>query len=424
MSGRKHLLNAALIYTMANIANASIPFLLIPVLTRALSPSEYGIVTMFGLLTSLAGTLTGLSVHGAIGIRFFEGTKWNLPRYITSCITILLPSSIVVITATLAFHFWIERLTYVPLGWLMIAVLVSTAQFIVQIQLVIWRVNHEPIKYATFQIGQSLVNASLSLFTVLYIGMAWQGRLFGITAASIIFATLSACFLWKSGWIKFPPATFYMIDALKFGTPLIPHALGMMAISMMDRLFITYLMGISQTGIYAVAIQIGMALELIASSFNMAFSPWLFGKLNNIKIPTKIKIVRLTYLYFAVILASAIIISSITPYIIPIIAGNEYQQAEGMIKFIVMGSAFKGMYYMVTNYVFYAGKTKHLAVNTFICGIFSFTLSYFFIIKFGLAGAAIGFMICQFLLFAGTWWIANRAYPMPWFAAMKIQSKP
>jgi O-antigen/teichoic acid export membrane protein len=60
------------IFLGANIVSAGIPFLLLPFLTKALTPSDYGIVAMFGVMVNVFGTLTGLSVHGAIGVRYFE----------------------------------------------------------------------------------------------------------------------------------------------------------------------------------------------------------------------------------------------------------------------------------------------------------------------------------------------------------------
>ena len=41
------LVGNAAIYTLANVTNSAIPFLLLPVLTRVLSPEEYGLVTIF-----------------------------------------------------------------------------------------------------------------------------------------------------------------------------------------------------------------------------------------------------------------------------------------------------------------------------------------------------------------------------------------
>lgn len=54
---RKLFGNAA-IYLGANILNAGIPFLLLPILTRVLTPADYGIVAMFSVVVSILGAFT------------------------------------------------------------------------------------------------------------------------------------------------------------------------------------------------------------------------------------------------------------------------------------------------------------------------------------------------------------------------------
>lgn len=46
------LFRSAGIYTITQMINSAIPFLLMPVLTRYLTPTDYGIVAMFGVLLS------------------------------------------------------------------------------------------------------------------------------------------------------------------------------------------------------------------------------------------------------------------------------------------------------------------------------------------------------------------------------------
>ena len=41
---KRQLLRAGAIYGIANVVSAGVPFLLIPILTRALSPADYGLV--------------------------------------------------------------------------------------------------------------------------------------------------------------------------------------------------------------------------------------------------------------------------------------------------------------------------------------------------------------------------------------------
>ena len=69
------LLRSGAIYGLANVMAAGVPFLLLPVLTRALSPAEYGEVVSFFMLVSVSAALAGLSLHGAVGVRWLDASR-------------------------------------------------------------------------------------------------------------------------------------------------------------------------------------------------------------------------------------------------------------------------------------------------------------------------------------------------------------
>jgi Na+-driven multidrug efflux pump len=73
---------------------------------------------------------------------------------------------------------------------------------------------------------------------------------------------------------------------------------------------------------------------------------------------------------------------------------------------------------MVTNFVFYAGRTGQLATVTVISGLFNVGASYILIKANGVIGAAQAFAAAQALLFVLTWLVAQRSRPMPWLRAM------
>ena len=78
MSSVGNLAKGAGVYVIASIINAAVPFLLLPVLTRYLSPAEYGEVALFNVWVSLAGALCGLSVHAAANRKYFSDKLGNI----------------------------------------------------------------------------------------------------------------------------------------------------------------------------------------------------------------------------------------------------------------------------------------------------------------------------------------------------------
>lgn len=420
MNLRRKLFGNAAIYLGANILNAGIPFLLLPILTRVLTPADYGTVAMFGIVLSVLGAFTGLSVHGAIGVRYFQLEKEEIAEYVGTCVGILVVSSSVLFLLVAVFGSWLEGVSGVPSDWLLVAVFLSGFQFLCNIRLSLWQVAGEATQYGVFQIAQSLLNAAISLILILAVGMAWEGRVLGQTVAVTLFGVIALGWLFRSGLLRFPSEwRVHSRDALKFGVPLIPHVIGGLLIVAADRFVIVRLLDVAHAGIYMVALQVGQALGLLTESFNKAYAPWLMKNLSKPTAALRITIVRGTYIYFALVLAAATVFGLLAPMFLGFLVGDSFRAAGDLVIYIAFGFAFGGCYFMVTNYVFFESKTKVLALVTFFSGITNIPLMFILVGHNGITGAGQAFMLTNALSFIGTWWLAQKLHPMPWLKALR-----
>lgn len=414
MVGNRLFGNAA-IYTLSNFAVAGVPFLLLPVLTRVLDPAAYGVVAMFTLVVSFISVGVGLNLHGAIMVRYFDRSSFDIPKYVSTALIILVFSTGFMLVLMLIAGPKLAEVTSIPTKWLYAAVLVAFLQFAVQILLALWQASKKPIQYGALRITHALLDAFSSIILVVVLALSWQGRLSGILAASLCTAIIAVFFLIREGWLARSIDSAYAKDALNYGVPLVPHAVGGLLLGMADRFMVNNILDVSSTGIYVVAVQLGLILGMLADSFNKAFAPWLIEKLSNINDKSQKKVVIFTYIYFVVIIALAILGAVVAPYVIPFIVGPQFQTAGPLLVFILLGNAFIGMYYMVTNYIFYSRRTGLLSALTITVGLMTVALSWFLINAYGVKGAAIGFMIGQASLFFGAWILSNYCVPMPWF---------
>ena len=408
------LVKSSGVYTLANLINSAIPFLLLPVLTRYLTPYDYGLVAMFQVLLGILGSFTGLSVHGAVARQYYDRDAIDFPAYIGNCFYILAASATLVALVIWIFANPIGSLSEFPAGWLWSVVLVCVGQFIVLIFLAICQVQVKPFAYGRFQISLTLLNVTLSLLFIIILGMGWQGRIQGQVLAYVIFAALAFFVLMKDGWIKWSFRKDYVRSALSFGVPLIPHALGMWAITMTDRILITRMVSVSDTGVYVVGVQIGMIIGIFQDSFNRAWVPWLYDKLKRNDPVWKKNIVKFTYFYDVVIVLLAFLLAAIAPWFLSFYVGKNFIGAGQYVFWIAMGYAFNGMYKMVCGYIFYEKKTYLLSIVTFVTASVNVFVSYFMIKINGPIGAAQGTMVAYLISFFLTWVLANNVYKMPW----------
>jgi len=408
----------ALVYALTSAATAAVPLLILPIMTRVLSPEEYGLVAMFSVVATIFGALTGLSVHGAIGVRYFQRERWDLPRYVTTCLYILAGSTLLALLLVWPAAVFLERITKIPASWLFVAVFVAGCQFVINIRLVLWQSATRPWSYGALRVTQALIDGSLSLFLVLALALGWQGRATGIALAMLVTAAIALIALYRGGWLAPRADRAYAGDALRFGVPLIPHAVGWMLLVMVDRFMISNLIDVASTGVYTVALQIGMVLGMLIESLNKAFSPWLMRGLVERDPQRDRQIVRFTYGAFLAIASAAIVLGVSTPWFLPLIVGRDFQGAAPIVLYIALGHAFTGMYALTGNYLYYAGRTASIALTSLVAGVINVSASYWLLLENGVIGAAQAFLLSQAFVFAVTWWLAHRAHPMPWRTAL------
>lgn len=418
------LLQSAFVYTLTSAINSAIPFLLMPVLTRYLTPTDYGIVAMFGVLLSFVAPFTGLSINGAIARQYYDRDEVDMPRYVTNCLLILLSSTIIV---GIIFYFLAEPISKIssfPMQWMWAVIVVSAAQFINQVNLTLWQVQVKPFSYGIYQISQTVLNLGFTLWFVVGLGMNWQGRIQAQVIAFVSFAIFGLYLLYRNGWIKLRIDKGYIQNALNFGVPLIPHALSGTIKTMVDRVMITSMVSVASTGLYSVGFQIGMIIGILEDAFNKAYVPWLFERLKRDQYSEKIMIVKLTYAYFAVIICLALALGVIAPWFLSFFVGSQFVGSGQYVLWIAVGFAFDGMYKMVVNYIFYVRKTYILAWVTFSTAIVSIVINYFAIKYLGAIGAAYTYALMGFVTFLLVWLLSSRVYPMPWNLRKQREMNP
>ncbi|MEO7157243.1 MAG: oligosaccharide flippase family protein [Vicinamibacterales bacterium] len=414
---RRGLVGNAATYTLANVANSAIPFLLLPVLTRVLSPEEFGLVTIFTTLMTAFGAFAGLSVHGAVNVRYFD-VHTRHARYVGTALVILGSSTFAVLVVVFLAAPWISGWSQIARPWLFLAVLASGAQFVIQIRLVTWQVRRQPIRYGVFQVLQTALNLGLSLLLIIAGDMGAEGRFIGVVVAVLLFAAVGLLTLHRARQVEWGFDLAYAKDALRFGIPLIPHVVGGVLIAASDRLMVAKLMSVRDAGIYAAGMQIGLVIAVLADAMVKAIGPWLFASLARDDDMVKRNIVRMTYLCFIGIAALSVAFSAAAPHLL-LLVGEQFRSSQDVVVYVALGAAFGGMYLMVVNYIFYAKRTEFLSAASLSVGTLNLIASYFLIGRYGAVGAAQAYAGSQLLLFVLTWFIAARCHPMPWHTGLR-----
>lgn len=416
---KNSFINGAGTYLVSNILNAVIPFILLPILTRYLTPTEYGEVAMFQVMLGALSAFVGVVFVGAASRKYYDSNLDNesLAEFIGSCIQLIAIFSIVVFSVLFIFQQQFSEWLSLKPNYVLFAVLVASFSAIIRIRLGQWQVKKQAVKYGALQISQSLLNMILSLILVVVLLKGAEGRINAQIIVSSVFLAIALYLLKKDNLLKiFTWRKDYLAEALKFGMPLMPHIAGGFLLTTVDRIVINREIGLAEAGIYMVAVQLTAAVGIVFDAINKAYVPWLFEQLKADQLAQKQKIVKLTYAWFILIVLGAMLGFVVGPPLVVFIAGEQYAQAGKVVGWLALGQGFQGMYLMVTNYIFYSKRTGLLSVASIGSGVLNLVLLLVLVRVFGLEGAAIAFAISMGVRFMLTWWIAHKRHPMPWFS--------
>lgn len=418
------LLSGSATYLISNMLAAAIPFALLPILTRYLTPAEYGAVALYQTLLTGLGAVIGINAQGIASVKYYDDnlSRRELRYFIGNCFLVLAVTAVLTLLSIIIFRQTLSDWLALEMQWLLLSVFVSSATFVMIMRMGQWQVREQARYYGAFQVSQSLINMLISLLLVVYFLQGAAGRIWALSFTPLACAVVALLLLYKDGLLGFAWRPNYMREIFAFGIPLIPHSLGYFLISSIDRFVISDKLGLAQVGIYMVAAQLVSVMGLLFDAINNAYVPWLFDRLKRNQIEEKRQIVRWTYIYCIALLGVVVIAFFIGPPLLIMIAGDKYIAAASVIGWLALGQVLHGMYLMVTNYIFYSKKTGLLSLSTLISGLFNLGLLTVLIPIYGLQGAAVAFAASQGIKLLLTWRVAQARHPMPWFHFKSNQS--
>jgi O-antigen/teichoic acid export membrane protein len=417
---RARLLRAASVYTLANSANAAVPLVLIPVLTRFMTPAEYGVLAMYLVLVGISAPLVGLGLQSAILRRFFDQSDEALNRFIAHSVLLVLLATAGVALLLYALAPVTVALTGFPADWFWTVLVSASGQALLQLRLAVLRAENRAVRYGLLQGAHTVATLVLAILLVVLMDGGWSGAVLGYALAAAMAGAVGTVWLAIDGRLQRATWDSAIVRSLlRYGLPLVPHTIAAFSLVATDRLFVANLVGMAETGVYMVGAQLGLGLSMLFVSVNTAYSPWLFERLRGDVQGTREQLVRLTYGAFPLALILAAAVALLAAPFLRIFVGSGFETALPIVRWLALASAFNAMYMMVVNYLFYADRTTLVLAGTGLAAVANVALNFVLVVRFGAVGAAQATTIAFLLKFLFTWWISIRVFPMPWLEAVR-----
>lgn len=375
------LKKASKYYLIGSLFNKGITFFTVPIFTRLLSTSDYGIVTTYNSWIAILAMVVGFALHTGIRIAFVD-YKHEMKDFMATTTTFTLLSGGVLSAAIIL----ISRLVSFNLNTVLIVLclLQSIAAALIEDYSMYLMMQYRYKFRTVLMIFPNLIAVVFSVFTIKYIltDNLYLGRIIP-TALTIILFGIMVCILVYSK-SRCLMNREYLKYALSFSLPLILHGIALNILSQSDRTMITLLADSSQTGIYSLIFNFSMIATVITTSLEGIWVPWFYNKLqkknySEINVVAKDYINLMTYCMIGVIMVG--------PEVVKLLASSAYWDGIKIIPPVVISNFVIFAYTLYVNIEHYHKKTTGITINTVIAAITNIILNFIFISRFGYIAA-------------------------------------
>lgn len=403
-----------IIYMMSSIVSGAMPLALMPLLTHRLDPGQYGVMATLTTMSLLLWPVINWSVTSYLGVRYFKTDQDDLPVMFSSALTISLTMAALLLAGFWIFRHSLALLLSIPPQWSVAIPIMASAMLLPQIAQTISALRNRPVTYAMFEISGAIINFVGTIVFVLLLNLAWEGRIFAAMLASASLSVVALARFNREKMLTRHVRRDDMVDTLRFGSGAMANELAMQALRQGDRILIVILIGQAAMGKYAVALQWSSIMLTILTAFGRAWSPFLFSSLSSQTEETDKRVVKQTYIIWAMLLILFVGFNIATPIGYHILVDQRYHDSMKIVIWITMGYFFTGLYLTQVDYILYSKKTHILAVVTAVNLAINLSLAYILIGVYGAIGAAMAFALTMGVVFCLTFAVSRKVHPMPW----------
>ena len=386
---------ASVALLFANLVLKGLSLISGPIFTRIMSEEQYGVVSTFLSWESLLTVIITLNLSAGVfnnGMLDFKNDRDTFQFNL-----------LVISTCTAVFGFGIffvfqnQFLELFELPAIMVYLMFLKFLFLPAYGYWGGRQRYE-YKYKLLSfitIASAVVSLSLGIVGVLLVDDSQSAtvRIIAMESVSIFIGIVFFVIICIRSRCRFSKK--YLVYALKFNLPLLPHYLSMYVLSSSDRIMITKMINTSATAIYSVAYTVASVITIVWQSLEASISPWIYEKLDEgQKAPVKKLATEIIIAFAGLCIGSTLL----APEIMKILAPASYSSGIYVIPPVAAGVLFTAMYSLYMRIELFYKQTVFATVASTIAAALNIALNYVFIGWFGAVAAGYTTMACYAFL--------------------------
>lgn len=401
-------------YALGNIAPKLSGFLLLPIYTKLIPVSAYGILGILELIEMLAIQLLSLGLHQAL-LRW-HGLADTEPERRRLTFTVFIFLLVVTVLTNLLVLPWRDEIASLILkrqvGHYFLLIFASISFVVLsRIILTLLRSEQKSAFYALAVFSQFTLNLLANIFFVAVLKMEVGGILAAqALSAGALFLSLLP-YLSKRMTPKFD--ALEMRKMASFGYPLIFGAVAGTILNIGDRFILQQMATLAEVGQYTLAYKFANIMKMaLVDAFALGLPAIGWKIIREDDNPKRFFSKSLTYLVFC-LLWFGLALSVYSKGLIHKFALNQsYWAAADVVPILALTLVFAGMQRLFFFELEIPKKTKSIAIIIGCAAAVNIVLNILLIPYLGITGAAIASLLAQLVSLGISYSYVQRAYPV------------
>ena len=416
MSGNpmRKLPMAAMIYATGDVLIKATNLLLLPILTRFLTPEDFGILASVTAFSAVLSLCLQLGLTNSL-MRFYpDSTDDNERKQLVSTVVLFTAAwaLLIVLVLNLLGGALLDHIftnvrfdPYLRIGTWLALILTFNA-----LPLTVLQMQQRPMLHRAFSLAGFLANVVFMLVFVVALRMGATGGLMAQLAGAAVTAIPSLFFLRRH--VNFSMARNTLKTCLIFSLPLVLYALGGWVMDTSNRIFIERYVGLAELGLFNIGSQFAMILGFVLGAIGLALTPLFYEAARLDDAPEVLA--RFGLRYIACTLGLGLIVSVFSREAIQVFTQPAFHSAYHVVPILTATHALTGVWHLVVFPVMLKRKTGTLAGIMAVVAGLTFGLNLWLIPSYGIIGAALSPLIANLLLNLMVFSVSIRLYRIPY----------
>ncbi len=372
-------------YLISSATTKGLGIILLPIYTRYLSPSDYGILNTLNSIAQLLPIFISLYLDAAFG-RFYHTMKID-PRQLrrlfsTSYWFVLLNGTIVLALALFSLPLW-GKVLEVPIALYALALVPMIFVQISQLGLVFLRQSLEARKTTFLDVSSAVLIAAITVPLLVGLRLGVSAKLIGTAVSAVYSFIFYTVYLWQKGILGLEFDLKMLKLCLAFSLPLLPNILGGWIAGLSDRLVLSTYVNTAATGIYSLSVNLASLLYIIQDAITQVSSPISMSGLVHDREVTKHKISVLSLALWTVMLMADAGMMLFSREAIMILATHKYVEAASIVGYIGLTYVFASQYRIFSDIIAYHRKTWAISAAGILMAAVGFGMNLLLVPRFG-----------------------------------------